>query len=268
MASSEYVVEVRSFCGQTADGVWDREQLSDKYLLMTPSLSADPRYARLLRQPQPDALRRAMPPQLFLEGDGDLIYERRRRASVVGARAASARGVARAEALGRTLAGAGIAVISGLADGIDAAGHRGAIAGGGRTIAFIGTALDSFDAPLQNDLRDVIGRDHLLVSQFDRPAGGRGLVLRNTTMAIWAGAAFVVEASARSGARHHVGAMLDLGREVYIHREVYDALGGSGPHWVSAALKRGARLYSDGEVAQLIDGEIAARGPALTSDGT
>ena len=229
---------------------------------MTPTPSAG--YAEILRGHLHPAMRPVAPEQLFLRGDESLIYELRARASVVGARAASARGLARAEAVARALVAHEVVVVSGLAAGIDAAAHRAAIAAGGRTVAVIGTPLDKAYPPEHAGLQAEIARDHLVVSQFADDPGPRGLALRNTTMAMWSATAIVVEAGPRSGARHHVNAMLDFGRDVYIHADVDAGLGPGEGHWVAQALKRGAQLYRDADVPWIAE-EVIARGPWVGS---
>jgi hypothetical protein len=108
------------------------------------------------------------------------------RVSIVGSRKASPEGLRRASKLAGLLAGRGIVIVSGLAEGIDTAAHTAAIHRGGRTIAVLGTPLDQV-FPRQNAaLQDQIMRDHLAVSQF--PAGNpiqrKNFPLRNRTMAL------------------------------------------------------------------------------------
>ncbi|HXF82122.1 MAG TPA: DNA-processing protein DprA, partial [bacterium] len=83
----------------------------------------------------PAALRTIADPPARVYLRGTLREEDRRAVAVVGARRASAYGLAVAEWLGQELARCGVTVVSGLARGIDAAAHRGALAGGGRTLA-------------------------------------------------------------------------------------------------------------------------------------
>src|SRR5262249_26468213 len=94
----------------------------------------DERYPRALR------FTADPPPVLYVRAElvpGDAVA-----IAIVGSRAASAYGVAAAERLGRELASEGVTIVSGLALGIDAAAHRGALAAGGRTLAVLGSGLD------------------------------------------------------------------------------------------------------------------------------
>ena len=105
------------------------------------------------------------PPELYAAGDLRLLRGGVR-VSIVGSRKATREGLGRAHRLARDLAGHGVYVVSGLAAGIDTAAHVGAIDGGGRTIAVMGTPLNR-TYPKENEaLADRIAREHLLVSQF------------------------------------------------------------------------------------------------------
>src|SRR5206468_12970347 len=80
------------------------------------------------------------PPVLYAHGRADLLQ--RPALAIVGSRNASAQGESNAEHFGRALSDAGLTIVSGLALGIDAAAHRGGLAGAGSTIAVLGTGVD------------------------------------------------------------------------------------------------------------------------------
>ena len=82
------------------------------------------------------------PPGLFLRGEGELALLSRAAVAVVGARACSGYGASVARSLGRELARAGLVVVSGLARGVDAEAHRGALEAGGPTVAVLGCGID------------------------------------------------------------------------------------------------------------------------------
>src|SRR5687768_6267456 len=105
------------------------------------------------------------PDTLYLEGDAGLLRDAPR-VAVVGSRDASSEGRRRARKLAGMLSAEGVIVVSGLARGIDAAAHLGAIESGGHTIAVLGTPLTKVYPPEHADLQAKIGRDHLVVSQF------------------------------------------------------------------------------------------------------
>jgi DNA processing protein len=80
------------------------------------------------------------PATLFVRGDADALPEAA--VAVVGARSCSAYGAQVARTLARELASAGLVVVSGLARGVDGEAHRGALDGGGRTVAVLGCGID------------------------------------------------------------------------------------------------------------------------------
>jgi len=154
--------------------------------------------------------------------------------AVVGARAASAEGVKRAEGLAADLAGRGAVVLSGGAIGIDAAAHRGA---GGRTVVVLASGLDR-PYPERNAslFAEIVAAGGALASPF--PAGTPvrrwQFLRRNEVIAALADAVVVVEARARSGALHTARAAAQLGKIVGAcpGSPGTDALLGAGAAWI------------------------------------
>jgi DNA processing protein len=137
--------------------------------------------------------------------------------TVVGARRASAYGLGVAEELTRLLARAGMVIVSGLANGVDARAHRGALEGGGTTIAVLGGGADVPYPRRQKWLyRRILAEGGLVVSEL--PPGAESFrwtfPARNRVMAALAGITVVVEAAERSGSLITAGMALDLGRTV------------------------------------------------------
>ena len=122
-----------------------------------------------------------------------------------------------AERLGRELAAAGVTVISGLARGIDGCAHRGALAGGGRTVAVLGAGLDRIYPPEHARLAAEIAGQGALLSEF--PLGSEPepwhFPLRNRVISGLARGVVVVEAAVRSGALGTADMALEQGREVF-----------------------------------------------------
>ena len=155
------------------------------------------------------------PPVLFLRGRTELLDPPG--VTVVGARRATARAREVAERLGRGLAQAGSSVVSGLALGVDAAAHRGALLGGGPTIAVLGRGADVPYPPAHRRLFREILEEGLVVSEFlpGTPPLPHHFPRRNRILAGLARAVVVVEAGAKSGSLITVDHALDLGIDVW-----------------------------------------------------
>jgi len=169
---------------------------------------ADPRYPPPLREVHDP------PPLLFFQGD--LQRWKKRRVAVVGSRKATPTGRRTAERLGRDLSRVGVGVWSGLALGVDGAAHRGALEGGGGTVAVLGAGLDCPYPLAHRPLLQRIAREGLVFSEF--PPGTRPrphhFPRRNRILAAMAEAVIVVEATPGSGALITVDHAQDLGRPV------------------------------------------------------
>jgi DNA processing protein len=137
--------------------------------------------------------------------------------AIVGSRAATPYGVAVAERLAGELAARGVTIVSGLARGIDAAAHRGALGAGGRTLAVLPCGIDRVYPPENRALARSIEAQGALVSQFAPgvPALPGHFPARNRTLAGLSLGVVVVEAAERSGALITAGFAADLGREVF-----------------------------------------------------
>jgi DNA processing protein len=157
------------------------------------------------------------PERLYVRGDAAGVFERPA-VAVVGARSCSGYGAQVARALSRDLAAARIAVVSGLARGIDAEAHRGALDAGGTTVAVLGCGIDR-DYPARHAelARRIVAGGGLIVSEYEpgvEPAPWR-FPARNRVIAGLALATVVVEARERSGALITADFALELGREVF-----------------------------------------------------
>lgn len=203
------------------------------------------------------------PPVLFLMGRTSLLS--RGGTALVGARRATARGRDVAFGLGRALGAAGHPVVSGLALGVDGQAHRGALAGGGPTVAVVGTGLDRVHPRSHASLFRRIAESGLVVSEFlpGTPALPHHFPRRNRVLAALADRVVVVEAGSRSGALITVDHALDLGRDVWAVPGPIDVTACAGSN---ALLRDGARALVDvGDfVAEVADGsapEQAGRPP-------
>jgi DNA processing protein len=163
---------------------------------------------------EPIQRRGGVPFGLWLRGPGHLAQLATRSVAVVGSRAATAYGAGFATDLGAELAELGVTVVSGMAFGIDAAAHRGALVVGGPTLGVVANGVDVSYPPGNTPLFDAVGRDHLLVSEL--PPGAHPtrirFLARNRLIAALSRGTVVVEAAMRSGARNTAGWALECQR--------------------------------------------------------
>jgi DNA processing protein len=208
----------------------------------------DDHYPPLLRRlPDP-------PPVLFGMGRRDLLQAMA--VAVVGSRAATGYGRKVAFTLGQQLASAGFTVVSGLALGIDAQAHAGALQGGGATAAVLGCGLDIVYPRLNRHLFDKICDHGVLLSEYPlgtQPEGFR-FPSRNRIIAGMSGGVVVVEAARRSGSLITAQIALDCGREVFAVPGHIDSRKSEGTHWL---LKQGAKLVQGvGDIVEEMGGKV------------
>ena len=195
----------------------------------------DAEYPALLR-PVPTA-----PASLHMRGRlvvGDALA-----VALVGSRRATPYGLAVAETMAADLAARGVTIVSGLARGVDSAAHRGALRVGGRTIAVLGSGVDSIYPPENRRLADEIAAHGALLSQFPlgAPPLPQNFPTRNAVIAGLSLAVVVIEAAERSGSLITARLAAELGREVL-----------AVPGRVTAPESRGAnRLIQDGAALAL-----------------
>ncbi|MCC6347984.1 MAG: DNA-protecting protein DprA [Candidatus Eisenbacteria bacterium] len=164
----------------------------------------------------PDALLdlRDAPARVWLSGAP--VPARERCVAIVGSRAASPYGTELSRRLAADLAALGLTVVSGLARGIDAAAHQGALSGAGATIAVLPSGLDRVTPEHHATLAADVARRGTLLSEFAAgpPFGPGAFVRRNRLIAALAEVLVVSEAAERSGALTTAAAARALGRTV------------------------------------------------------
>lgn len=202
------------------------------------------------------AERKAAPQRLYCRGRRELL-DVGTRIAVVGARRATTKGLADAESIVRRLVERDVVVVSGLALGIDTVAHRTAIESGGRTIAVLGTGVDCYATERNRALQDLVGTEHLLVSQFapTTPPRPSNFPRRNRVMALLADAIVIVEATEASGTMHLGWEAIRLGRPVLFPSSFANA---SPPAWVPDMIKYGATVLEEGTLDRVL-GEMPIR---------
>jgi DNA processing protein len=182
---------------------------------------------------------------------------------VVGSRRSTASGRRTAQDLAAAAAREGVVVVSGLALGIDAAAHRGALTASGGTLAVLGTGPDVPHPPSNRGLFQRIAEEGLLVTEFlpGEPALPHHFPRRNRILAALSGAVVVVEAARRSGALITAGHALDLGRPV---GAVPGSLYAPTSAGANALLRDGAHpILEPGDALGLLgDGFLRSAGPS------
>lgn len=219
--------------------------------------NTDDRYPRALKEihdaPSVFYMRGAMAP-------GDTLA-----VAIVGTRHATPYGLQQAERLAGSLSRAGLTIISGLARGIDAAAHRGALAAGGRTIAVLGGGVLNIYPPEHDELACDVARGGAVISEtpprFQPMAGS--FPQRNRLISGLSLGVIVIEAADRSGALITARHAMEQGRDVF-----------AMPGRVDSRVSRGChRLLRDGaKLVETADDVLEELGPLVAptplEDGT
>jgi DNA processing protein len=191
----------------------------------------------------PQALANIPDPPLLLYINGRIDLLARPALAIVGSRNATVQGKANASAFAAALSDAGVCVVSGLALGIDAAAHEGALRGAGSTIAVVGTGADLFYPARNRALAERIANEGCIVSEYalGTPPTSGNFPRRNRIISGLSSGVLVIEAAAQSGSLITARVAAEQGREVF-------ALPGS----IHAPLAKGChRLIRDG--ARLVE---------------
>ncbi|MFZ6755416.1 DNA-processing protein DprA [Undibacterium sp. Dicai25W] len=199
---------------------------------------ADSNYpSALLEIPDP-------PVVLYVKGCLDLLSSPG--IGVVGSRHATAQGIRNAELFSETLSHAGLTISSGLAAGIDAAAHQGALRGMASTVAVIGTGADIVYPARNRELAHAIAESGCIVSEYSlgSPALASNFPRRNRIISGLALGVLVIEAAAQSGSLITARMAVEQGREVFaIPGSIHSPLA-KGCHQL---IKQGAKLVESAQ---------------------
>ncbi len=179
------------------------------------------------------------PPVLYIAGK--VVSEDALAVAVIGTRSPTPYGRIAAENFTAMLAGRGLAIISGMARGIDTLAHKAALAAGGRTLAVMGSGLDKCYPPENSGLFKEIAAAGAVISQF--PFGAepdkRNFPIRNRTISGLSLGVLVIEAGEKSGTMITAYGALDEGREVFAVPGRIDSPRSVGCHRL---IQKGAKL--------------------------
>ena len=200
----------------------------------------------------PQALLTTVDPPTLLYAKGKLTLLNHPAFAIVGSRNATKQGEANATAFAATMAGAGLTVVSGLAAGIDAAAHRGALPETASTLAIIGTGIDRIYPARNEGLAREIAEKGVILSEFSlgTPPIANNFPRRNRLIAGLSRGCLVVEAAKQSGSLITARLAAEIGREVFAIPGSIHSPQSKGCH---ALIKQGAKLV---ETAQDILEEL------------
>ncbi|HWW60746.1 MAG TPA: DNA-processing protein DprA [Thermoanaerobaculia bacterium] len=207
----------------------------------------------------PPLLREIADPPLVLHVRGDSSLLAKPSIAIVGSRRASPYAINVAQHLSRRLVSAGLAVVSGLARGVDGAAHDATLEATGTTIAVLGTGIDVIYPKSHAKLYSRIGREGVIVSEFPphSPPLPDHFPIRNRIISGLSLGTVIVEATTRSGSLITARMAAEQGREVFaIPGSIFSA-GSEGTHRL---IQYGAKLVHDiDDILDELPGELRAR---------
>lgn len=195
----------------------------------------DPEYPELLLQiPDP-------PPFLYLRGQ---LKSKIKAIAMVGSRMATNYGLSVARRLGAELAGCGLTVVSGMALGIDTAAHEGALEGGGRTVAVLGSGLDRVYPAQNHRLARKITQNGAVISEFPMLTEPEpyNFPVRNRIISGMTFGTVIVEATKKSGSLITARLAAEQNREVFAVPGSVRSFKSTGTHTL---IKQGAKLVEN-----------------------
>jgi DNA processing protein len=200
----------------------------------------------LLDDAYPDLLLEIHDPPLALHYRGDISLLARPAVAIVGSRRASPYAINAARELGRKIVAAGLAIVSGLARGVDTAAHEIALDSGGATVGVLGTGIDGVYPKSNRALFERIEERGLIVSEFPpgTPPLKSNFPMRNRVISGLTLGTVIVEATSRSGSLITARTAAEQGREVYAVPGSIFSAGSEGTHRL---IQYGAKLVHDAD---------------------
>ena len=217
-------------------------------LSITETWLADPanRIITIADDEFPQSLLNTADPPLVLYVKGRLDLLNKPSLAIVGSRNASTQGLRNADAFSQAISEAGICVISGLAQGIDAAAHQGALREQGSSIAVVGTGLDKVYPASNRALAHLLASNGAIISEFPlgTPPVASNFPRRNRIISGLSSGCLIVEASLQSGSLITARMALEQGREVFAIPGSIHSPQSKGCH---ALIKQGAKLVENAQ---------------------
>ncbi|GAB6164394.1 DNA-processing protein DprA [Thermostilla marina] len=245
-ASTDELVQVQGIGTKLARRIREAPSVEEVHALLADCRRNAVRVVTELDPQYPPLLRETATPPAVLFVRGEILPQDRLAIAVVGTRQASQYGLSVAKNLAATLARRGMTIVSGLARGIDAAAHRGAIEAGGRTIAVLGSGVLNVYPPEHRGLADEVARCGAVVSEMPlrtAPQAGN-FPRRNRIISGMTLGTIVVEAGARSGALITARHATEQNREVFAVPGRIDRPHAKGCH---ALIRDGAHLVESAD---------------------
>jgi DNA processing protein len=209
----------------------------------------------------PPQLKEIPTPPVLLFLRGSLVPEDKMAVAVVGTRRCDSYGLKMAREIAGDLAGKGVTIVSGLAHGIDAAAHKGALAAGGRTLAFLPCGFETIYPPEHHELAEEVVQHGALITEFTMKVQPipRCFPPRNRLVSGISLGVLVVQAPAKSGAMITARLAMEQNREVFALPGRVNEIGSEGPHRL---ILDGAKLVRNaGDVLDELKGHYGANLP-------
>ncbi len=257
-------LEVRSVVGSRADLLFDFDATAAIDAALRWQEHPEQHIVTLADEAYPQTLLQVSDPPTLLYVRGRIELLNRPSLAIVGSRNPTPQGLKTAEDFARNLAAQNLCIVSGLALGIDAAAHRGALAGEGETVAVIGTGADRIYPARNKELAIAIAEHGAIVSEFPlgTPPLAANFPRRNRIISGLSHGVLVVEAAPESGSLITARLAAEQGREVFaIPGSIHSPMS-RGCHKL---IKQGAKLV---ETAEDVLEELGGNGSSQTPEKT
>ena len=228
----DVLLTVNGIGPKTATSIGNKDLLDEARLLLRECQALQVDVLDQKHRDYPQRLREICDAPTVLYRKGVLLPQDELAIGIVGSRRCTAYGRRQAERMAAALSRAGFTIVSGLARGIDAAAHRGALKSGGRTLAIMASGVKTIYPPEHKDLAAEISQQGALLSEMpldQRPLPGlfpqRNRIISGICLGV-----IVIEATRSSGALYTARHALEQGREVFALPGPVDSLASAGCH--------------------------------------